>query len=112
MTDFTIALRQLTKDPGFTLVAVLTLALGIGATTALFSVIDGVVVNPYPYAAPEKIWAPGVRTKAGAQQMRPYRLDEVEAMQQVRAFSAVMATAPRSALRPAMSHRKRWPPSA
>src|SRR6266702_3659806 len=55
LQDIRYGVRQLVKIPGFTLTAVLSLALGIGATTAVFSVVYAILMDPYPYKAPDRM---------------------------------------------------------
>ncbi len=55
LQDLRYCARQLIKAPGFSLTAIVSLTLGIGATTAVFSVIYAILMNPYPYAAPDRM---------------------------------------------------------
>ena len=90
LTDVRYVLRTLRKQPGFALVAILTLALGIGANTAVFSVLDSVILAPLPYDEPEDL----VRLYTGYRQ-NPGQIgyttgpDIVEVRDQVDAFSSI-----------------------
>lgn len=55
--DLKLTLRQLLKSPGFSASAVLMLALGIGATTAIFSIVEGVLLRPLPFPSPDRVVA-------------------------------------------------------
>jgi predicted permease len=86
--DLRFAFRQLRKSPGFALTVVLTLALSVGVATAVFCVVDAVILQPLPYAHPEQIVAIETRSQSGYTQPAswPSYKDERE---QVHAFAAL-----------------------
>src|SRR6266851_2880293 len=88
LSDCRYALRQFRKNPGFTVVAVFTLALGIGATTAIFSVVYGVLLRPLPYPAPNRIVAIfEVNSKGRPARLADPNLDDFR--DQSRSFQAI-----------------------
>lgn len=91
--DVRFAVRSFRKNTGFTVVALLSLMLGIGSSIALFSVVYGVLIAPYPYARPNQIWAPAVLGPHDAPHgWHWYTQREMEEIEKLPAFSDVMAT--------------------
>ncbi|MBW8861554.1 MAG: ABC transporter permease, partial [Acidobacteria bacterium] len=64
-SDFRHAVRILRQAPGFTLLVVVVLAMGIGATTSIFSVVDGVLLKPLPFPDPDRLIAIQSATRGG-----------------------------------------------
>jgi putative ABC transport system permease protein len=83
LKDVRQALRSLRRAPGFTAVAVLTLALGVGATTAIFSVVDAVVWRPLPFAQPERL----VTVRSALAEDLPYWRDHLQSSAQWEAYA-------------------------
>ena len=94
LQDLRFAARMLLKQPGFTLIAVLTLALGIGATSAVFSLIQGVLLTPPPYREPEQLVLIQSARIDGQQMARPrgWAAEQwMEWQKEAKSFEAVAA---------------------
>ena len=83
--DLRYSVRQLIKSPGFTLTAVISLALGIGATTAVFSVIYAALMDPYPFPAADRIVRMSVRPRPGSVETVNLNVPQIQQLRQVRA---------------------------
>src|SRR5207244_13481739 len=94
LNDLHFAFRQLLKNPGFTAVAVLTLALGIGANTALFSLINELLLRPLPVSRPKELLGIVLvdQTRDFAEQRIPYPIYR-DYREQDRAFKELAAFA-------------------
>lgn len=91
LRNFKYGFRMLAASPGLSLVAVLTLALGIGATTTIFTLVDGVLLRPLPYAEPERVvgfWGTGSWSRGETQFLR----DNARAYDQVAAYDRYQLT--------------------
>src|SRR5215467_8789265 len=92
LQDVRYALRTLTKQPGFALVALLTLALGIGANTAIFGIVNAVLLRPLPYEQPDRVvllwshWINWTKTWVSNAELDDYQ-QQVRSLEHVGAFS-------------------------
>jgi len=89
--DIRYATRQFFRNPGVTLTAVVSLALGIGATTAVFSVIYATLMNPYPYPAADRIVRLTVNSKTKSGDWINLNGPQVEQLKQLRSVEGVLA---------------------
>ncbi|MGC9946779.1 MAG: ABC transporter permease [Bryobacteraceae bacterium] len=90
LQDSIFALRQLRKSLGFALTAILSLALGIGATTAVFSVVYGVLMNPYPYKDPDRMAHLVLKDKAGNKNWPSLTGPQIRQIRQARCIESVV----------------------
>ncbi len=93
--DVRYAVRGMSKSPSFTLVALFSLALGIGATTSIFSVVYGVLISPYPYGHADQIWAPEIQDLSNSRNSFNFQhIRDFSEFKKLPALAEVMATQP------------------
>jgi predicted permease len=91
IADLRFAGRELRRRPGFAITAVLSLALGIGATSAVFRVIYGVLLNPFPYVDSERMVELSMREPSGRMRYTGFRATQIEQLRQARTIESVVA---------------------
>ncbi len=92
--DLRYGIRILLKNPGFTLIAVFTLALGIGANTAIFSVVNAVLIKALPFQEPDRIvmlWTDNPALNLGIRELPPTPVDLIEWRRQAKSFEQIAA---------------------
>jgi putative ABC transport system permease protein len=98
--DLRYGLRMLLKTPGFTLIAIFTLALGIGANTAIFSVVNAVLLKALPFHEPDRIvmlWTDNPALDLGFHELPPAPVDLPEWRREAESFEQIAAIRPRDA---------------
>jgi predicted permease len=90
-SDLRYAFRELRRRPGFTLTAVLSLALGVGATSAVFSVIYAVLMNPFPYVGADRIMQLSLRDKADRYRYPGLTGAQLEQVRQAKCIESIVA---------------------
>jgi predicted permease len=91
LADLRYAARELRRRPGFAITAVLSLALGIGATSAVFSVVYGVLINPFPYVGADRIMQISLVDTAGRFRGTGMSGAQVEQIRQARSIESIVA---------------------
>src|SRR5882762_2399488 len=89
-SDLRYSARELRRRPGFTLTAVLSLALGVGATSAVFSVVYAVLINPFPYVGSDRIMQLVLKDKAGNDRFPGFTGTQVEQLRQIADVESVV----------------------
>jgi hypothetical protein len=96
LQDLRYAIRQLSRNRGFTFPAIISLALGIGATTSVFSVIYATLINPYPYKGADRIVRLFIKSKTDGDQRIDLNGPQIRALRQSPAVEDLIAMDGRS----------------
>jgi hypothetical protein len=91
VADLRYAAREFRRRPGFALTAILSLALGIGATSAVFSVVYGVLINPFPYVGADRMMQISLVDNAGRFRGTGLSGAQIEQLRQLRTVESVVA---------------------